>query len=127
MPDVLKHNMMKIVNSILYYLLIYFVINAVRVLPFGIIQIENIIWEKEINKRYILRGMKVKKEKCPECGSTSLYQEVSLIARKRVNGKKEVYKIDKYNIDNVFQPYYCSKCGWNDLDKQWKKNGCREW
>lgn len=52
--------------------------------------------------------------KCPLCKSTQIYQEVSVIAKQMVNTGKIIH-VNKNNIDNVFDPYYCNKCGWSEL------------
>lgn len=52
-------------------------------------------------------------KKCPNCGSTRLYNEISIMAKKNVNTGK-IYSINKDNEDNFFEPLYCDKCGWSD-------------
>jgi len=52
-------------------------------------------------------------KKCPNCGSTRIYQEISVVAKQNVNTNR-IYDINKNNIDNIFEPYYCEKCGWSD-------------
>lgn len=54
------------------------------------------------------------KAKCPNCGSTSLYTPVSVMAKKSYNGNsKRIYGVDKSSIDNIFvNGITCNKCGW---------------
>jgi predicted RNA-binding Zn-ribbon protein involved in translation (DUF1610 family) len=58
--------------------------------------------------------------KCPNCGSTRLYQEVTVVHRHKLNSKDEYDYIKSSsatsNTDTFFEPVYCDKCGWNDLD-----------
>jgi predicted nucleic-acid-binding Zn-ribbon protein len=60
--------------------------------------------------------MKMKKQKCPNCGSTRLYSEISIMAKQNVNTLR-IYDINKFNLDNAFQITYCEKCGWADDEK----------
>lgn len=58
------------------------------------------------------------KLKCPKCGSTRLYQEISLVAKQKLNidknGRQQIY--DRSNMrDNSFETIHCDKCDWNDL------------
>jgi predicted Zn-ribbon and HTH transcriptional regulator len=55
-------------------------------------------------------------QRCPNCNSTRLFNEVSIVARKNVNTGR-VYNIDKSNEDDFFEPTYCEKCGWSDESK----------
>ena len=54
-----------------------------------------------------------KKEKCPNGKSTKIYQEISICAKQMVNTGR-IFDINKANIDNAFEPYYCQNCGWSD-------------
>lgn len=58
---------------------------------------------------------------CPNCGSKKIYQEVSIIAKQIVSTGK-IIDVDKENIDNIFEPYYCKDCGWSDLQTVWHKS-----
>jgi predicted nucleic-acid-binding Zn-ribbon protein len=58
----------------------------------------------------------MKKEKCPNCNSTMLYREISISAKQYINTGK-IADIEKDNIDNVFDPLYCKKCGWSDDER----------
>ena len=58
------------------------------------------------------------KQKCPNCKSTRLYNEISVVAKQGVNTGK-TYGITE-TIDNIFEPIYCEKCGWCD-DKRFSK------
>ena len=55
-------------------------------------------------------------QRCPNCNSTRLFNEVSIVARKNVNTER-IYGIDKNNEDNFFEPIYCEKCGWSNENK----------
>lgn len=59
-------------------------------------------------------------KRCPNCGSTRLYNEISIMAKKNINTAK-VYGINKDNEDNFFEPTYCDKCGWSDENVVWDK------
>lgn len=54
------------------------------------------------------------KKQCPNCGSTSLYTPVSVMAKINYNGNsKRVYGVNKSCIDNIFvNGITCKKCGW---------------
>lgn len=54
------------------------------------------------------------KAKCPNCGSTSLYIPVSVMAKISYNGDRErVYDVNKSHTDNIFiNGITCNKCGW---------------
>jgi predicted Zn-ribbon and HTH transcriptional regulator len=52
------------------------------------------------------------KYRCPECKSTNVYQECSVIAKMKMNGGK-IYDVNKANTDNIFcENGYCDKCGY---------------
>ncbi|WP_346938296.1 hypothetical protein [uncultured Clostridium sp.] len=58
----------------------------------------------------------MEKLKCLNCGNgRSFYRNISIQAKLKVNNKGEdletIYEVDKCNIDNYFEPIYCSKCG----------------
>jgi predicted nucleic-acid-binding Zn-ribbon protein len=52
-------------------------------------------------------------QKCPKCGSTRLYHEISVYAKQNVNTGR-IYDVNKNNEDGWFEPLYCDKCGWTD-------------
>lgn len=59
-----------------------------------------------------------KKEKCPNCGSTSIWVHISIVAKKRMNGKR-VYDIQPWNEDNYFgEDCGCDKCDWHGSDQE---------
>ena len=60
------------------------------------------------------------KVKCPKCGSTQIYHEVSVMAKIMVNTNK-VCDVDKNNTDNIFDPYYCKRCDWSNIDVMLKR------
>lgn len=51
---------------------------------------------------------------CPKCGSTAVWQEVSVVARAKLNATKMLpYFVETNRIDNQFEDACgCSKCGW---------------
>lgn len=60
-------------------------------------------------------------ERCPNCNSTRLYNQISVVAKKNVNTGK-IYGVDKTYQDNFFEPIYCEKCGWsNEAEITYKK------
>jgi len=64
----------------------------------------------------------MKKAKCPNCRSTSLYIPCTVPGRIKFNGNRnKVYKIEKDKVDNY---YYggitCEKCGWYGRDNELK-------
>ena len=54
--------------------------------------------------------------KCPKCGSSQLYHEISVYAKLNINTGK-VFDVNKSNEDNFFDTVYCNKCEWN-TDKE---------
>ncbi len=60
----------------------------------------------------------MKKAKCPNCGSTSMWVRVSILAKKKYNGEK-VYDVDLHNQDNYFGgDCGCDKCGWEGTEDE---------
>lgn len=56
--------------------------------------------------------LSMRRLKCPACKSTALYQEISVVAKMKLNGKM-VYGVEMWNIDNAFEDSCgCEKCGW---------------
>lgn len=59
-------------------------------------------------------------KKCPECGSTSLYIPISIMAKISYNGdRNRVYGVDKAHTDNIFvDGITCRKCGWYGTEEE---------
>ncbi|APT48322.1 hypothetical protein BSA145_20885 (plasmid) [Bacillus safensis] len=53
---------------------------------------------------------------CNNCGNSRyFYNEVSVMARQMIDNKKgkqhdKIMHVDPSNVDNYFEPIYCSKC-----------------
>lgn len=50
--------------------------------------------------------------RCPQCGSTSVWVRVSILAKRKYNGTR-IYDIDTHDYDDYFSgDCGCDKCGW---------------
>ena len=69
----------------------------------------------------------MERAKCPNCGSTSLYIPVSVMAKIRYNSynvdNERIYGVNKAHIDNIFvNGITCNKCGWFGSEQELKRN-----
>lgn len=61
---------------------------------------------------------KGKKYKCPECGSTSIWVHISIVAKQKYNGRR-IYDYEPWNVDNYFEgDCGCEKCGWQGSEDE---------
>lgn len=63
--------------------------------------------------------------KCPNCGSTSLYIPVSVMAKIRYSsyseGDERIYGVNKTHTEDVFiNSITCNKCGWFGSEQELK-------
>lgn len=56
----------------------------------------------------------MKKFRCPKCGSTAVWERVSVLAKYRINSPNSLpYDVQKNVVDNQFEgDCGCSKCDW---------------
>lgn len=60
-----------------------------------------------------------KKVKCPQCGSTSVWVHISIVAKQKMNGNNRIYDYQPWNTDNYFGgDCGCDKCGWRGSDTE---------
>lgn len=65
--------------------------------------------------------------KCPNCGSTSLYIPVSVMAKIRYSsyseGDERIYGVNKTHTQDVFiNRITCNKCGWFGSEQELNRN-----
>lgn len=62
----------------------------------------------------------MQKAKCPNCGSTSVWVRISIIAKRKYNGER-IYDVDKHHQDNYFGgDCGCDKCEWLGTEDELK-------
>lgn len=60
----------------------------------------------------------MKKAKGPNCGSTSIYVHISIVAKRKYNGKR-IYDYQPWNQDNYFGgDCGCEKCDWRGSENE---------